>query len=154
MSTDSSDTYDTDTRWDGYSDYRLVSGRIARTVDDAIEAYAVIDARHSEGASVPPSLAADARASILTAAMMLQNELEQDKEEVELYQDILDRWQGEDGFIRQLDHVRLTDGRPGWLYEFVLDIRRAGWQLGYLQAGRTESAEPDDPVERDVEAMF
>jgi hypothetical protein len=38
--------------------------------------------------------------------------------------------------------------------EFVEDIRRAGWELGYLQAGRTKKKEPQDPAERDTEAMF
>lgn len=151
MSTDD----DRGSRWEGYSDYRVVSGRIARTIEDAVEAYAVIDARHSEGASVSPELASDARASIMAAAMMLQHEMERERGDDEKpYDEILSRWEGEEGFLRQMDTVQLRQVRPAWLHEMVLDIRRAGWELGYLQAGRTESQEPEDPVEADAEAMF
>lgn len=151
MSTDD----DRGSRWEGYSDYRVVSGRIARTIEDAVEAYAVIDARHSEGASVSPELASDARASIMAAAMMLQHEMERERGDDEKpYDEILSRWEGEEGFLRQMDTVQLRQVRPAWLHEMVLDIRRAGWELGYLQAGRTESQKPEDPVEADAEAMF
>lgn len=151
MATDPQD----DTRWEGYSDYRQVSGRLASTIDDAIEAYAVIDASHSEDAQIPRDLARDARASILSAAMMLQMEMKRERDDEEKpYDDILSRWEGEEGYLRQLDDVQLRRMRPGWLHDFVLDIRRAGWELGYLQAGRTSSQEPEDPVEADAEAMF
>ena len=142
-------------RWEGYSDYRLVSGRIARTIEDAVEAYAVIDARHSEGATVSPDLASDARASIMAAAMMLQHEMERERDDADKpYDEILSRWEGEEGLLQKMDGIQLRKVRPGWLHKMVLDIRRAGWELGYLQAGRTGSREPEDSVEAEAEAMF
>lgn len=142
------------TVWEGYSDYRAVGDRIARTIDDAVEAYAVIDARHTEGAPVTPELASEARSRITSAAMKVKYEMEQDRGTKPIYNEILGRWEGEEGYIAMFDRVQLTRTRPAWLPEFVEDLRKAGWELGYLQAGRTTSTEEGDEVTRQVNSMF
>jgi len=48
----------------------------------------------------------------------------------------------------------LDSGSPQWLYTFVVQIREAAWELGYLQAGRTHKAEEGDPEEQEPLAMF
>lgn len=148
---------DTDTAWEGYSDYRTVSQAIARSIDEALEAYAGLDSLHAESARVQPEQAAQARASILSAALRLVPELEADKDTNDEYEKILNDWQGEaddeDGYIDQLDEVRLQQTCPAWLYDMVLQIRSAGWHLGYLQAGRRVQDDPD-PDERQAKSMF
>jgi hypothetical protein len=141
------------TRFEGYADYEIVSLRVGRAIDQAVDSYARIDAAHTEGATVSPELAAEARGRILGAAMKLLPPLQADREAVDLYADILDRWKGENGFIARMDTVSLRRECPGWLFKFVLDIRRAGWEIGFLQAGRTKK-EYDDPTEGETEAMF
>lgn len=143
------------TRWEGYSDYQQVSGGIVRTIESAVEAYAAVDAALTERQRVDPQLASDARAAITAAAMKLHYEMEQDRDQPDKpYADILDRWEGEDGYLEKWDNTKLTQGRPSWLYEFVSDIRKAGWELGYLQAGRETRTEGNDPVEEETDQMF
>lgn len=144
------------TRFEGYSDYERVSGRIVMTIEDALEAYAFIDSAFTEGAPVSPEDARDARTSIMNAAMMLFDEMRREQaNNIDKYDDILDRWEGEDGYIARFhEHSLRRDGSEGWLHQFVLDIRSAGWKIGYLQAGRTAKESLDDPVEEDSEAMF
>jgi len=150
----------TNTRWDGYSDYQIVSKRVGKSVHNAIEAYARLDSLHTEGANISPQVAAAARAQMYSAALTLVPELRRDapgkdNEGVELYGEILSRWQGEDGILRDKIHgARLSQEMPGWMFQFVVDIRTAAWELGYLQAGREIKGEPDDPVEAETTDMF
>jgi hypothetical protein len=141
-------------RWEGYSDYQQVSGGIVRTIEAAVDAYAALDAAVTEQQRIDPGLAADARAAITAASMKLRYELEQDRDVEPTYDDILTRWEGEDGYLQKFDQARLAEGRPAWLYEFVSDIRKAGWELGYLQAGRKSRVETGDETEQQVESMF
>jgi hypothetical protein len=148
---------DTNTRWEGYSDYQKVSIRVGETIENAVDAYTLIDSRHTENAPVEPEFAADARAQIKSAAMKLIPELENDREVVDFYDEVLDRWQGDDGYLQQLREVSLQQSCPDWLEDMVIDIRRAGWELGYLQAGRTERVTPEDPDEakqQEIKQMF
>jgi hypothetical protein len=144
-------------RWDGYSDYRTISLRMASAVSDALDAYSRIDSAHAEGAKVSPELAARLRSRIQYAVMELIPELEQDREAVDEYDEILTRWKDGEGdtpgVVSRLDDVSLRTECPGWLFQIMLDLKTAGWKLGYLQAGRVES-EPDDPVEAETDDMF
>jgi hypothetical protein len=150
----SSDTYDNGSRYEGFSDYNKVSRSVAESIDDAVDAYALIQSSHAEDERVKPDLAAEGAGRILGAAIRLLPELEQDQDDVKEYGELLDDWKGDEGYIERLKDVRLSRDCPDWLGEFVVQIRRAGWELGYLQAGRTVKQEPDDPVEADTEAMF
>lgn len=140
--------------WDGYADYKSVSKRISQTIEDAVSAYSYIDAAHSEQAPITREEARDARTPILNAAIMLHDEMQREAEHNDDYDDILARWNGQDGFVKRFDEISLREERPGWLYDFARDIRTAGWRLGYLQAGRTEREGPDDPIEEEAEEMF
>jgi len=148
---------DSNTRWEGFSNWQNVSDRMARSIEQAIRAYTFLDSRHQEDARVQPKEAAKARSQILSPALRLMPELREERETVDVYDEILSRWQPdgeEDGFIHKINEVRLQESSPGWLLQFVLDIRKAGFELGYLQAGRTVKEEPSDPVEGDTERMF
>jgi len=142
------------TRWEGFSNYQNVSDRVARSVHDAIEAYALVNSRHAESARIRPPMAAQARAKMLAPALRLKVELEDNREVESDYDEILSRWEGDDGFLTKLDQVTLQQECPDWLADFVEDIRTAGFQLGYLQAGRTVKERPDDPVEEETEDIF
>ena len=152
MSTDTGNN----TEWEGYANYQEVSKRISRSVFQAVDSYAWIQGAHQEGSNIKPEDAADARADILSAAIRLYVEMQQEKSDygVEKYDNILDDWSGEDGFIARFHQISLRQNCPGWIGTFVMQIRQAGWALGYLQAGRRSKQEPDDPVEAEVEAMF
>lgn len=142
------------TRWEGFSNYQNVSDRVARSVHDAIEAYAVVDSRHAEGARIRPPMAAEARAKILAPALRLKVEMQKERENDDEYDSILNDWEGEEGYLSKLDETRLQRECPDWLTDFVEGIRTAGFRLGYLQAGRTVKEEPDDEVEAETERMF
>jgi len=150
------------TRYEGYSDYRSVSQRMAQSIDNAIEAYAKIQSLHTEGARVKPQLAANAKSQIQGAAMRLVPELRNDEEQ---YEEILERWSpgkeisnqtsmDEMGYLQRIRYTQLTNECPEWLHEFVLDIRTAGWEVGYLRAGQTVDEGPDDVVERESDNLF
>jgi len=151
--------------WDGYSDYATISSRIGRNVFNAIDAYADIHSLHIEGARIDPREAATARAEILSAAMSLKPELESQRETKEEIDEILDRWDDgdggdtgievpEEGFIDAFNGVQLSLSDPPWLYQFVIDIRRAGWELGYLKAGRHEETGPKELEPVDVNELL
>lgn len=144
----------TDTRYEGFSDYMTVSREIAETINNAVKAYARIQSLHAENAKVSEEMGAEASTHILSAALNLLVEIEEDKDTVDEYQEIVDRWTGDDGLIERLKTTRLSLECPDWLHQLIIDIRTAGFELGYLQAGRTSTQEPGDPVERDTEAMF
>lgn len=146
-------TGDDQTRWEGYSDYKRVSREIAITVEDAVRAFSWLDAAHSEGAPVTPTDAANVRAVILEAMLLLETEMEEDRAVEPLYDEILSRWQGEEGIFRKLDGVQLAEVRPGWLAVAVRDIRRAARELGYLEAGRSVKTVNED-ADEDIEALF
>lgn len=157
MSSDTADSNERGTYWEGYSNYESVSRRINESVATALDSYSYIAAAHSEGAPVHPQQAAEARASIMAAAMRLATEMEEDRGNVQLYDEILDRWRGtetEDGYFSQFQEVRLQQQSPAWLFSFVYDIRQAAWKLGYVQAGRTQKEDPADPNEAEAEAML
>lgn len=141
-------------RWSGYSSYDAVSESIAEAVVDAVMAYSTVDSMYAEHAPMTAELATRARSKLLSASMQLRDEMERDRDNVDFYDDALSRWEGEDGYLRRLSDLSLQDECPGWLFQFVLDIRKAAWELGYLRAGRNEPIETPNPDEAEVEAMF
>lgn len=153
-------------RYEGYTDYQSTSNRIGRSIDEAVDAYAAIDSLHAEGARVRPQRAAEARRYILAAALKLVPELEANRngKDDDIYGEILDRWIGdgeaangdgdEEPFIDRLRDVSLQTECPDWLYQLVADIRKAGWEVGYLQAGRTVTERELDRDEAEARAMF
>lgn len=146
---------DTETYFEGYSDYQSVSKDIGQAVRDAIDAYAFLDGRHSQGARVRATNAARAHRCILGAAIRLLPELKRDAETVEELGAIYADWTGDDdGRIDQLRALSFQNPPPDWLFDFVVQIREAAWELGYLQAGRSRKAEQDDPVEQEANSMF
>lgn len=152
-------------QWEGYSDYQTVSASIARSIDEALSAYTELESMHMEGGKVKDMQAARARSKIKLAAMKLVPELDSDARNVEQYRQILCRWLGsgrvdfevdgpEDGYFERLNDTRLSRECPDWLENWVLDIRTAGWELGYLRAGRQSEAEEDDPIEASARKMI
>lgn len=142
--------------WEGYSDYEFVSRRMSIAIDEAVDAYSKIRAMHQEGARIRAEPAAKARSHIYAAALRVLVEMEgQDGEQ---YDDILQRWQpdddDEDGYLDKLDSVQLQTQCPDWLYQMIKDIRTAGWELGYLQAGRKNRERTDDSPEAEANEMF
>lgn len=141
---------DSDKRYEGYSDYSSVSSRVATSIDRAVDSYSTLDALHTENARIRPNAAAEIRRHILAAALKLKPELEANtvggsNDDEDIQAEILDRWVGEEGFIERFRETSLQDDCPDWLYDFVNDIRRAGWEIGYLQAGRTVDDGIDSP---------
>jgi len=155
-----SEERETTTRWQGYSDYQSVSRRIAQSISDATEAYATIQRAHEEEARVSPDLASRAGSRIMSPALLLKQHMERDKDSVEQYQEILERWtEGDDdvddGYLTLLQTVQLHKDCPDWLWQFIEDINTAGLELGYLAAGRKEKEEaPIDSEDEAVKEIF
>lgn len=131
----------TEGQWDAYSDYQLVSRGVAKSIRDATRAYAEIVSGIRSGYKIGPQEEAELRADILSAAITLRTELKNEREKREIYDEILSRWEGEEGYISRFRDADLTTQPGEWFEEFVEDIRRAGWELGYLKAGRKEEEE-------------
>jgi hypothetical protein len=153
-----SSSNETETYFEGYSDYETVAQDIGRAVRDAVDAYAALDAQHRQASRGRGNRAAtQAHQRILAAAIRLVPELKRDKDAKERLEDIHDDWveeNGEEPYIERLKKTQLETESPEWLYEFVVQIREAAWELGYLQAGRTHKAENGDPEEQEPLAMF
>ena len=128
-----------DTEWDAYSDYQHVSRRVAGSIGDAIDAISVIDSGKVAGEKLSSREETDLRADVLGAVIRLQTELENEREQKEVYDEILARWEGDEGHINRFRGVDPMDYQAeAWLQQFARDIHRAGWELGYLKAGREE----------------
>lgn len=149
--------------YEGYSDYKTVSNRIGATIDNAVDACAAISALHTEGARVRPQLAAELRRDIVSAALMLVPDLEgaQNGDGEGNHDDILERWGvgqdgeiGEDGYLGQLRQTDLQRECPDWILQLAIDIRRAGWEVGYLRAGRMNRELDVEEDERQAREMF
>lgn len=137
-----------DTEWDAYSDYRFVSQAVTRSIRDAIEAFALLDQATQTGYKIKSKEEAQLRADILAAAMRLRVELQSERDRAEYAQDILDKWEGEDGYISEFRAAGMRETSSlKWFEDFASDIRRAGWELGYLQAGREEEADKHGDAE-------
>lgn len=134
-----------ETEWDAYSDYALVSKWVAQSIRDAIEAYALLDQAAMTNRKVTTNEETKLRADIVSAAMRLQTELQQERDRnKEFAKEILTRWEDSDdgeepGYITRFRTAQSGEvSQLEFLNQFAQDIRRAGWELGYLQAGREE----------------
>jgi len=128
-----------ETEWDAYSDYQHVSRRVAKSIGDAIDAISIIESGKVAGEKLSSREETDLRADVLGAVIRLQTELENERETKEVYEEILTRWEGEDGYINRFRNLDVMNPQSeGWLQQFASDIHRAGWELGYLKAGREE----------------
>jgi hypothetical protein len=78
---------------------------------------------------------------------LLEPQLEEYGGPEDEYDDILDDWRGEDGFIKRFRETDFYSGVPNWLFEFVGQINTAGLRLGYLEAGRAEKVRDDGDAE-------
>lgn len=58
------------------------------------------------------------------------------------------------GYIRAFRDADLSEDVPEWAGQFAVDIRTAGFRLGYLQAGRREQKPAEDPIEGDARSML
>jgi len=176
--TNGSSAEDRSARFQGYSHYKNVSEGIAESIDEALSAYTELEGLHAEGAKVRGEQAARARSRIKLAALKLVPELRGDAAQNEEYQQMLARWIGrfeleikdgetktivpefphdapEGGYFSGLRDIRLQQQCPDWLEDWVIDIRTAGWEIGYLQAGRSVSPDPDLPdPDQEFERMF
>lgn len=154
---------DSETKWDAYSDYQDVSNRLTKSIDAAIEAFALLDQARQTGCKINSKHEMQERAEIVAAATRLRVELESESARGEEYaEEILDKWVGEgdeEGYLAKFRHApRGGIADLEFLEEFATDIRRAGWELGYLRAGREEKAEnqgdsADSEVQKVIEEM-
>ena len=128
-----------ETEWDAYSDYQHVSRRVAKSIGDAVDAISIIESADIAGEKIQARQETDLRADVLGAVRRLHTELENERETKEVYEEILTRWEGEDGYINRFRNLDVMNPQSeGWLQQFASDIHRAGWELGYLKAGREE----------------
>lgn len=154
-------------RYEGYTDFKSVSQRIAKSVDDALEGYAFAASVTEEGYRGDKEEVVYAKSAIRGAALKLVPELRlnaqgSSDDGAEEFEEMLRRWMehGVDdntGYIEAIRHVDFYDINepiPDWVEDFVLDIRSAAFKLGYLKAGRVEEETNIDPIEEDVNSMF
>lgn len=137
-----------DKQWEGYSDFQSITTKIHDDVNSAVEAYSYIDSKYTQGAGITPQEAVKIKKSILQISKRLFFEIKRNKH-TEDYEEIWERWSGEDGHMAKLEDVNLRQERPEWLSQHVDDIVEAGWRLGYLKAGIEK---PSDPTDDDQQA--
>ena len=145
-----------ETQWDAYSDYQHVSRRVAGSIGDAIDAISTIKSAKVSNEKLSTEAETDLRADVSAAVFWLEPELESERNSNELYDEILTRWEGEDGYKRRFDAVDVmgTQTDP-WLDRFARDIKRAGWELGYLKAGsETKDNSGGEKDDSDIQELF
>jgi len=159
-----------ESKFSAYSNYRNVTGSVASAIDEAGDAYAFAAARKAENKSLRSDDAVRLRRYLKKAAMMLLPELRANADAEDVYDEILKRWD-EDGtaggvapdggdewppFLRGIEEVQLRGPQPmpTWVEQFVRDIRRAGWEIGHLQAGEKTESHSGDHIEDQVDKML
>lgn len=143
----------TETEYEGYSDYNHVSQSIVGTINDAVEALSDFRAADLSGAKLKGK-ATTMHADVLNACWQLRVELEHEATDSgENFADqILEQWYGDgeeqEGWVEilQTTPTREVPERQ-FLGDLAHSIRRAGWELGYLKAGREN--ETDDEGDAD-----
>lgn len=158
-------------RYEGYTDYQSQSERIATAIDRAVAEYARLQRAHAEQAKISSDEAAEASRHILAAALRLLPELRDQRAAESVFDEIVVRWTDDEpkdddidpeelrpqGMSRPMLDVfmgeQLHRSCPEYLQDFVEDIRTAGWELGYLQAGR-HSEKNEEWTEADVPGLF
>lgn len=151
---DDADLDESTSKWEGFSHYVWVSHQIGEAIFKAINAYSVIDSYHAEGATMPPQTAAKARSRILSASLQVKTEMEKHKDDKKYYRETLEKWDGDEGYIHRMGDLSVRHECPSWLFDFVSDIRQAGWELGYLQSGRYTNEGPVDSDSAQVKEMI
>lgn len=152
--TDSTDSGESMT-WDGYTDYKQVAGRVASEIHDATAAAAMLQRTHVEGGQYDAREIAEATSRIMSAALLIEEQLAKWQDNNPEYQDILESWRGSEGEPGRIEQFQQTDfyaESPDWLFDFVRELNRAGLLLGYLKAGREEEI-GDDGDAGDSEVM-
>ena len=143
------------TEWKAYSDYNSVSERVADSIADAVDSLSTIAAKGVAN-ETQKNVETQNRSAVLSAVTFLRTELENERDSKEVYDEILTRWEGQEGHLqlfRTMD-IRQLESEP-WLQQFAEDIHRAGWELGYLKAGREEKkTSGGDPYDGQVRDMF
>lgn len=140
-------------KWAGFSDYEKVASRLHDDINRAVDAYSHIDSRYKQGVGITPQTAVSARESILRITKRLAREVKKNRHSDDTLEEIHGRWNGDDGLVAELEATSFLDGNPPWLGQLVDDIIEAGWELGYLKAGREKLANPDD-VDQQAKDMF
>lgn len=144
----------TESEWNAYSDYQTVSQWVAESINEATHSYVKLSSAIRSGYKISPEEETHLRADILLGAMAVRTELEHNRQQREIYDEILSRWEGEDGFVTRFRELQLPKEYEPWIEQFIEDIRRAGWELGYLKAGRedevTENGDGFDGELRDM----
>jgi hypothetical protein len=141
--------------WDGYTDYQQVAGRVASEIHDATAAAAMLQRIDVEGGQVQPREMAEASSRILSAAMLIEGQLDEYSEYNDDYEEILEDWKGDDGYIKRFRRTDFYGEVPEWLFEFVGQINRAGLILGYLKAGREEEVKDEgDSADSEVKQVI
>lgn len=145
-----------ETQWDAYSDYQHVSRHVAKSITDAVDAISTIKSAKVANEKLSTEAETDLRADVSGAVFWLQPELEQERDSKEVYDEILSRWEGEDGYKRRFDGINVMDTQTdSWLGQFARDIKRAGWELGYLKAGsETTDRSGGEKDDSDIQELF
>jgi len=144
-------------QWQGFSDYEDVAAQLHKDINRAVDAYAHLDSRDTQGISLTPDTAIKARSAILKITKRLSQEVER-QNHMSPFDEMSKRWHGdgedEVGYVKKLENANFyEDGLPPWLSDLVNAIVTAGWELGYLKAGRQRST-PDGDNTKEVKEMF
>lgn len=130
-------------RWSSYSDYETIVEAVAERVEVAIDAYGHLEACESQMISVTNGSAIETKKALVGAGTRIKPEVRHNRD-VEPFDEIWERWQGDDGHVNRLRRADFVEEVPDWLSQYVDDLTTAAWELGYLKAGREEAVDPDD----------
>lgn len=156
MSTQNQNGADIERSYHAYTDYEDVTARMSGSIAQALEDYSMLHSLKAENVVPKDRDVAQTRANLLAAAIRIRSEL--DAGNIDNGEAIKTRWETggaeyEEGFIEKLHDHELEFGYESWLFQLVQDLRRAAWELGYLQAGEHRD-ESDDPVEDETDKML
>lgn len=141
--------------FEAYSDYQHISREIAHDILDAGRAATAIQRYHNERGQYQAREVGEASASLLTPAYMLVEQMEMHRGGNDTLDDILEDWNGENGYLVRIQETDFVNEYPEFMDEFVRQLHRAGLELGYLKAGRSrEKTEIDDERDAVVDNMF
>lgn len=130
-------------KWSSYSDYEKVVESVADRVERAIDAFGHLNACQSQRIAVSDGSAVGTKKALIGVGVRLKPEVRMNRH-VEPFDDVWDRWEGEDGMVSDLYDADFVEDVPSWLPQYIEDVTTVAWELGYIKAGREEPSDPDE----------
>lgn len=139
-------------RWGKYSAFSLyqdLSKDIYQKIFKAVTQISRVEAGHDANEKIKIQDAAEAKGSLLTAMRLLKADMKEDRDKVDLYNEILTKW--ENGTMQKVYETNFVNNFPEEMRQLLDDLLMVSKHLGYTKAGHRKALTPEEEIEDLIE---